>query len=369
MSDEIDISPAVLHELDWLAELEAETFGVEAISRRSMRRFLSGEQNIFLVAWHEDTPVGYLLIIFRRGTRLARLYSHVTTPAWRSRGIGEKLLAEGEREAWERGVLYLRLEVEQFNHELQRLYQHLGFKDLRLLPDFYQDHSPAVLMQKRIQSAGSHAMHIRLPWYTQQTPFTCGPAALMMAMAGLDDSFVPSLNMELQLWRETTTIFMTSGHGGCHPLGLALAAFRRGFPVTAWVNKRGPLFLEGVRSESKKKVMRIVHEDFAAQVRDSGVALLHRAISQQALRDACDQGAIALVLISTYRFDRQKAPHWVVVSGYDEKCFYLHDPDDDETASAMDMQYIPIAIDDFDSMSSFGGSRLRCAVLIHPKTA
>ena len=49
----------------------------------------------------------------------------------------------------------------------------------------------------------------------------------MMAMTALDPSRTMDANDEIRIWREATTVFMTSGHGGCGPYGLALAAHRR----------------------------------------------------------------------------------------------------------------------------------------------
>ena len=40
----------------------------------------------------------------------------------------------------------------------------------------------------------------------------------------LDPGLTLDRTLELRVWREATTIFMTSGHGGCGPDGLALAA-------------------------------------------------------------------------------------------------------------------------------------------------
>src|SRR3546814_2094248 len=42
--------------------------------------------------------------------------------------------------------------------------------------------------------------------------------------------------LEIRIWREATTIFMTSGHGGCDPYGLAVAANRRGFHAKVYVS-------------------------------------------------------------------------------------------------------------------------------------
>ena len=85
------------------------------------------------------------------------------------------------------------------------------------------------------------------------------------------------------------------------------------------------------------------------------------------------RGDNVLILISTYRMDNRKSPHWVVLSGYDEKCLYFHDPDlevgphmtiADENRDSIECQHIPIARADFASMSLFGGSRLRTAVIL-----
>ncbi|MDF7801729.1 peptidase C39 family protein [Pontiellaceae bacterium B1224] len=359
------LKPATLDHLDALMTLEEKCFETDRLSRRSMRRFITGDQSIFLTALSGDSLAGYLLIIFYRGTRLARLYSLAVDPDLRGQGISKKLLKAGEAEALNRGAIHFRLEVAPSNDAALQLYRSFGFKDFGRVQDYYEDHTDALRMQKRIRHIEQSTVHINIPWLGQNTPFSCGPAALMMAMAGLDRTYKPDLKEELRLWRETTTIYMTSGHGGCHPIGLALAAKRRGFSSEIWLNKRGPLFVEGVRSENKKKIMQIVHTDFEAQSRKQGIKTHHRAVDPNTLRKACDEGAIPVVLISTYRLDRKKAPHWVVVSGYDEHCFYVHDPDFDATEETpRDLQYIPIAVEDFDSMSSFGSTRLRCAIIL-----
>ena len=363
----ITIAEATLEHLEVLLELEEQCFATDRLSRRSMRRFLVSEQSVFLVALQADVCVGYLLIVFHRGTRLARLYSIAVSPDWQGQGIARKLMDSGETEAQRRGALHFRLEVNHTNTHAISLYRSLGFIEFGLLHDYYDDHSDALRMQKRIRHHDQAFVHTELSWYRQSTPFSCGPAALMMAMAGLDRKYKPNLNEELQIWREATTIFMTSGHGGCHPLGLALAAKQRGFNAEVWISQREPLFVEGVRSERKKAIIESVHKDFVKQSKAAGITIHYANIDQKTLINVCKQGAVPLVLISTYRMDRKKAPHWVTVSGYDERCFYMHDPDPEENQQDLiDCQYMPIALEDFDPMSTFGRNRLRTAVIISP---
>ena len=363
----IVIQPATLDDLDSLLELEQKCFITDQLSRRSLRRFLSNEQSVFQVAKQAEIIVGYLLVTFHRGTRLARLYSIAVDPEWRGQGVARKLINNGEEESQRRGALYLRLEVNNTNQSAIGLYHSLGFKEFGLLQDYYEDHSDALRMQKRIRYPDRASVHTLIPWYQQSTAFTCGPAAMMMAMAGLNTSYKLRLTEELELWREATTIFMTSGHGGCHPLGLALAAKRRGFNADVWINQRQPLFIDGVRSNEKKTIIETVHNDFVQQSKAAGIAIHYENINQETLIDACDQGAVPIVLISTYRMDRKKAPHWVAISGYDDQCYYVHDPDPDEKhQDLLDCQYLPITLKDFDPMSSFGSNRLRTAVILYP---
>jgi hypothetical protein len=185
-----------------------------------------------------------------------------------------------------------------------------------------------------------------------------------MAMASQDSDIALSQVNEIAIWREATTIYMTTGLGGTHPVGLGLAAKRRGFEVVVWINNDSTLFIEGVRSDTKKQLMKVVHEQFMHEALSSSVVLRKAAISQQDIDAALASGYAVLVLISTYRLDGRKAPHWVAVSGSDKHCFYLHDPDVDDDQLAIDAQHVPIARDDFEKMTSFGASRLRTAVAI-----
>ena len=73
-----------------------------------------------------------------------------------------------------------------------------------------------------------------------------------------------------------------------------------------------------------------------------------------------------LCLISTYAVDKKKAPHWVVITGADSLCFYLHDPDAD-THNKMEFQHIPIAKEDFLRLATYGSKKISALVIIDAK--
>ncbi|KAF1067213.1 MAG: hypothetical protein GAK45_01723 [Pseudomonas citronellolis] len=110
--------------------------------------------------------------------------------------------------------------------------------------------------------------------------------------------------------------------------------------------------------------MRLVHEDFMQELAESAVQL--RRSSQLDIAGALHDGGHPLVLISSYRLTRSKAPHWVFVTGCDEDFIYLHDPDVDHSQhrEPLDCQHIPVSHAEFDKMSRFGRSKLRAAVVL-----
>jgi len=352
-------------DLEPLLRLEKAAFDTDRLSRRSFRHWISGGKRAFLVATVDGTLAGYILVIYHRGTRLARLYSIATDPRFRGRGIARRLIEAGERAASDSGRFIMRLEVATDNRAAIALYESLGYVTFGSYRDYYDDHGDAARMQKRIHQYRVLEMHADVPWIRQTTAFTCGPAALMMAMRAINTDYTPSLHDELQIWREATTIFMTSGHGGCHPLGLALAARQRGFRADTWINQHQPLFVNSVRDANKKRVIAMVHDDYLQQSGKQGIGIHYGDVSQETLTKALDNGAIPIVLISTWRLDGKKAPHWVTVSGYDSECLYVHDPDPEEVSQTpLDCQFLPIAREDFARISCFGQSRLRTAVIV-----
>ncbi|MFJ2709524.1 ribosomal protein S18-alanine N-acetyltransferase [Pseudomonas sp. NPDC087346] len=357
---------AVVEDLPALLALEMQCFTTDRLTSRSFQWMITRAHAQLLVAERHDQLLGYALVLFHRGTSLARLYSIAIASDARGTGLGKQLLQRIEACALEHDCAYLRLEVRTDNPAAIALYERNGYRRFALIHDYYEDHADALRLEKRIlQHRDSRS--IRVPFYSQTTDFTCGPACLLMAMGALQSERLLERREELQIWREATTVFMTSGHGGCSPQGLALAAWRRGFAVTLQLSLAGPLFLDGVRDEHKKDVMRLVHDEFSAQLHETDVEQLIGA--QLNLPTVLAAGGQPLVLISSYRLTRSKSPHWVVVTDCDEDFVYLHDPDVDHSQhrQPMDCQHVPVSHGEFEKMCRFGRGKLRAAVVIHAR--
>ena len=361
------IRQARLSDIPDLIELEIISFDTDRLSRRNFRYLLSRANALTLVFLTGDTIVGYIMFLFNGGTSLARLYSLAVKPSQRGRGYARALIQAGEKAVLERDCVAIRLEVKEENNTARSLYEHLGYSRIGFIHNYYEDHAAAIRYEKYLAPHLTREM-VPVPFYAQTLDFTCGPSALMMAMAALgsEEEVLMNRTGELQLWREATYIFMTSGHGGCDPFGLAVAAHRRGFMVEVFVSERGPLFINSVRSSEKREVLHVVYDDFMAQVKEREIPVHYRYMQVAELVAMLDRGSVPVVLISSYRIYREKAPHWVVVTGYDERFLYVHDSflDEERNRSETDCINMPILKKDFERMARYGKSGLKAAVIL-----
>jgi len=359
------IRAATLSDLTALVGIEERCFETDRLSRRQWRYMLTRAHAAVLVEEQGGQVLGYVLLLFSRATSVARIYSIAVDQAARGRQLGQRLVEAAERETRERGRAYVRLEIRRDNIRSQRLFEGMGYRRFGVLDDYYEDHMEGIRFEKSLGRDLKPAL-ARVPYYEQTLEFTCGSSALMMAMKALDPELTLDRTLELRIWREATTIFMTSGHGGCGPFGLALAAHQRGFDVEVWVNDPGVPLVDSVRSAEKKEVMRLVHEEMLEEVEGSGIPVHYHSLGLDGLQERFDGGGIPLVLISSYHIYGEKMPHWIVVTGFDEHFVYVNDPyvDHQEGETPIDSINMPIAKREFSRMARYGRAGLQAVVLI-----
>jgi hypothetical protein len=259
----------------------------------------------------------------------------------------------------------MRLEVRRDNAASIGLFRGLGYGDFGVLDDYYEDHMEALRFEKELRRDLRPSL-IRIPFYEQTLDFTCGASSLMMAMKALDPLIDLDRTLELRIWREATTIFMTSGHGGCGPFGLALAARHRGFLADIYVNDPAVPLVDSVRSAEKKEVMRLVHEEMLEEAEELRIPIHYTTLPLEPMERHFTAGAIPIVLISSYRIYGEKVPHWVVVTGFDTHFVYVNDPfvDRDEGETPIDSINIAIPKREFTRMARYGRSGLQAVVLL-----
>ncbi len=144
---------AAPNDLEALTALEQAGFQGDRMSRRSLRRLLRRPSAATLVAVADGRIVGYAMLLFRHGSRSARLYSLVRLPDARGQGIGDALLREAERTAVGLGATEMRLEVRPDNDRARALYERHGFAAFARVADYYEDNSEALRMRKSLTGA------------------------------------------------------------------------------------------------------------------------------------------------------------------------------------------------------------------------
>lgn len=362
------IRRATLADLPGLTELETASFESDRLSARSFKHFISHPQSDLLVHDEGGRVLGYCLVLFHANTSLARLYSLAVTVEARGRGIASALMQEAFALARERGTTRMRLEVHKSAAPVQKLYESLGFAPFAVAPGYYEDSDDAIRMEKPLVENLPSGLN-QLPFYKQNQEFTCGPACLIMAFRKHSPETRPGRALEIELWREATTVFMTSGHGGCSALGLALAAWRRGYAVEAYNGSGANAFVDTVRDPAKKETIELVEEVFQREAAATGIVFRDAPISAHELTAILRNKGVPIVLISSYRLTGSKAPHWIAVAAVDEHFVYINDPyvDREENKTAMDCIGIPLSPKEFERMSRFGRGKHAAAVIIYPK--
>lgn len=96
--------------------------------------------------------MGYGTLLFRRGSRRARLYSFCIHPEARGSGLGRQLLEALERVAVRHDAEALGLEVRADNRIALGLYRRMGFRLERWLDDYYEDGCAGWQMSKPLMA-------------------------------------------------------------------------------------------------------------------------------------------------------------------------------------------------------------------------
>jgi ribosomal protein S18 acetylase RimI-like enzyme len=140
---------AVVGDLPRLLQLEECCFAGDRISRRSFRRLLAAETSATLLG-----EQGYVMLLFRSGSMLARIYSIAVDPRARGRGLGRVLVEQAEGVARARQRNTMQLEVRVDNEPAIRLYESLGYRSIARFENYYQDGCAALRYRKALPGAG-----------------------------------------------------------------------------------------------------------------------------------------------------------------------------------------------------------------------
>jgi ribosomal-protein-alanine N-acetyltransferase len=147
----VRVRRAAVSDLDDLVALEESSFAQDRLSRAQYRKHLDSESALVLVASANHRRfLGTAVVFFRKGTKVARLYSLATTPQSQGKGVGSSLIQASEQAARARGCHSLRLEVRTDNAVAIRLYERLGYTQIGAYASYYADGAEALRFEKQL---------------------------------------------------------------------------------------------------------------------------------------------------------------------------------------------------------------------------
>ncbi|MBU0984607.1 MAG: peptidase C39 family protein [candidate division Zixibacteria bacterium] len=365
MAKKYHIRLATQRDLDALLHLEMVAFESDRFTKDQINYLLTESRATSFVMESGSTVVGAACLLWRKSHHAARLYNIAIDPAYQGQRLGLKLLKECEAEAARRDCKKMTLEVRQDNQGGIRFYERQGYVFVRSMLDYYSDGMTGIKMSKDLNLKVPQKLKYDVPYYSQTLDFTCGPACLMMVLKHFLPQTELTRAMEMRLWKEATLIFMASGFAGTDGYGLALSALNRGLSCRLIMSMDTTPMLRSVRTQKKRDVMKIVHSDMKRKARAAGLGNAVYDYDIDEIISALHRGMLPIVMISTYRLTGDKVPHWVVITGFDKKHVYIHDPDPDSykhnLARARNLR---IEKTEFHAMSRYGKEAYRCLLLL-----
>lgn len=155
----VEIRDATDADLPGLSALEEASFASDRMSPRSFRRLLRQPSARLRVAVGARTKasgiLGYHLVLMRKNSAVARLYSIAVDRRQRGNGVGERLLADAEKAAAAARRRVLRLEVNERNRTAIALYERRGYQPIGRYAAYYADGGDALRYEKPLGAAAA----------------------------------------------------------------------------------------------------------------------------------------------------------------------------------------------------------------------
>lgn len=150
MSDTASIRPAVPADVGALLAIENLCFAGDRLDRRRFFYLLRAANSAVLVNAVNGKVCGYVLLLFRKNSAVARIYSIATHPLHAGQGIAASLVCAAEQLVRERGLHSQRLEIRQDNTASLSLFQRHGYRIFGSYAAYYDDGMDAVRLEKKL---------------------------------------------------------------------------------------------------------------------------------------------------------------------------------------------------------------------------
>ena len=168
-------------------------------------------------------------------------------------------------------------------------------------------------------------IHLEIPFYRQHYEVTCGPAALMMAMKYFDNRFHLTKDLEIDIWREANMVEVY----GTSRFGLAYSAAVRGLCAKVISNTGKVDFVDRLKISTKELNMQVLNLHFnerRTRCKKLGVKEEKSVVTNETIHSALASNHVLLLVTNALFCAGEDLPHWIAVTGMDDKFVYYNNP-------------------------------------------
>lgn len=174
-------------------------------------------------------------------------------------------------------------------------------------------------------------MKFNVPYYSQTSDFTCGPACVLMVMKHFEPKLKIGRELEFEVWRQCNML----GVRGADPYGLSVPLIDYGYKVRLITERRKIVEAKSWRRRLKQR--RIFSQEEIELtflgIRENRRRALDRALQVQFKRPlvadiirGVRDGFVPIALVHMGVVHSLNIPHWVVVTDADEERVLFNDP-------------------------------------------
>ena len=133
------IRPIELDDLNKIVELENKCFNEpSAYTTRQFKYLIKNANSSCFAEVNNDMIRGFIIVLYKNGTRVAGIETLNVDPLYRGTGIGKKLLIASEKDMSQRSIKRIRLEVSLANLPAIKLYEKSGFRISSIIHNYYR---------------------------------------------------------------------------------------------------------------------------------------------------------------------------------------------------------------------------------------
>lgn len=138
------------NDINSLLMIEEECFDHCRLGSRHFHYLMKHGNCNILVSESENQVTGYIICLYRKSSRNARIYSIAVSSKYRYLGHGAALLKEAMSVARKKRCEKIHLEMEVTNQRARHFYEKLGFHKIGIISDYYGKGIHATKLEKSL---------------------------------------------------------------------------------------------------------------------------------------------------------------------------------------------------------------------------